>query len=91
MSGAVKFASRLKELRIHLCQKSPSSQGVRDFIEQHYVSLKSGNPKTPILIRECSGVEPKLWARHDKGKETSVSLKDMSASDVLSQISAVAK
>lgn len=38
----------------------------RDFIEQHYVSVKSNNPKVPILIRECSGVEPKLWTRHGK-------------------------
>jgi NADH dehydrogenase (ubiquinone) 1 alpha subcomplex subunit 2 len=66
MSAAIKFGSRLKEVRIHLCQKSPCCQGVRDFIEQHYVSVKSNNPKVPILIRECSGVEPKLWARHGK-------------------------
>ena len=26
---AVKFGKHLKELRIHLCQKSPTSQGVR--------------------------------------------------------------
>ena len=26
---ALRFGSHLKELRIHLCQKSPASQGVR--------------------------------------------------------------
>lgn len=36
----------------------------REFIEKYYVELKSNNPKFPILIRECSGVEPKLWARY---------------------------
>ncbi|XP_030813540.1 NADH dehydrogenase [ubiquinone] 1 alpha subcomplex subunit 2 isoform X1 [Camarhynchus parvulus] len=54
----------LRELRIHLCQHSHSSQGVREFIEQHYVTLKKANPDFPILIRECSGIQPKLWARY---------------------------
>uniref|UniRef100_A0A915PD41 Coiled-coil domain-containing protein 25 n=1 Tax=Meloidogyne floridensis TaxID=298350 RepID=A0A915PD41_9BILA len=33
----------LRELRIHLCQKSPESNGVRQFIENDYVDLKKGN------------------------------------------------
>ena len=35
----------------------------RKFIEQHYVELKQQHPKFPILIRECSGVEPQLYGR----------------------------
>ncbi|KAM5300834.1 NADH dehydrogenase [ubiquinone] 1 alpha subcomplex subunit 2 isoform 2-T2 [Glossophaga mutica] len=54
----------LREIRIHLCQRSPGSQGVRDFIEKRYVELKKANPDLPILIRECSEVQPKLWARY---------------------------
>ena len=38
----------------------------RDFIEQSYVPLKQANPKFPILVRECSGVQPRLWARYGK-------------------------
>lgn len=38
----------------------------RDFIEQHYVTLKKANPELPILIRECSGVQPMLWGRYGK-------------------------
>lgn len=93
----------LRELRIHLCQRSASSRGVRsaqgwagpgrargsspgatrhpradpqgpaappslrrEFIEKHYVTLKKANPNFPILIRECSGIQPKLWARYGK-------------------------
>ncbi|XP_017747227.1 PREDICTED: NADH dehydrogenase [ubiquinone] 1 alpha subcomplex subunit 2 [Rhinopithecus bieti] len=55
----------LREIRIHLCQRSPGSQGVRDFIEKRYVELKKANPDLPILIRECSDVQPKLWARYE--------------------------
>ena len=29
----------------------------------HYKALKAANPKLPVLIRECSGVEPRLTAR----------------------------
>lgn len=36
----------------------------RDFIEKRYVELKKANPDLPILIRECSEVQPKLWARY---------------------------
>lgn len=34
-----------------------------EFIQSHYVKLKQDNPKLPILIRECSGVQPRLWTR----------------------------
>ena len=36
----------------------------RDFIERHYVELKQQNPKFPILIRECSGIEPRIYGRY---------------------------
>ncbi|XP_044751291.1 NADH dehydrogenase [ubiquinone] 1 alpha subcomplex subunit 2 [Coccinella septempunctata] len=86
-----KFASRLRELRIHLCQTGASSKGVREFIEQHYVPLKKANPQFPILIRECSGVKPKVWARYEKGEEQAASLKDLSASEVLTKIQSLSK
>lgn len=84
--AAVKFAKDLKELRLHICQKSAASQGARDFIEKHYVSLKTANPKFPILVRECSGVQPRLYARYEFGRESSVSLANLKAEDVLKQI-----
>ncbi|XP_060526226.1 NADH dehydrogenase [ubiquinone] 1 alpha subcomplex subunit 2 [Cylas formicarius] len=90
MSAAFKFSGALKELRLHLCQSSATSKGVREFIEKYYVELKSNNPRFPILIRECSGVEPKLWARFEHGKEKAILLKDLSSSDVLSQVKSVA-
>uniref|UniRef100_A0A8W4FCV9 NADH dehydrogenase [ubiquinone] 1 alpha subcomplex subunit 2 n=1 Tax=Sus scrofa TaxID=9823 RepID=A0A8W4FCV9_PIG len=65
-SRGIRAKLGLREIRIHLCQRSPGSQGVRDFIEKRYVELKKANPDLPILIRECSDVQPKLWARYDK-------------------------
>ncbi|XP_050724672.1 NADH dehydrogenase [ubiquinone] 1 alpha subcomplex subunit 2-like [Eriocheir sinensis] len=85
--AAIKLGPQLRELRIHLCQRSAASQGVRDFIEQNYVELKKANPKHPILIRECSGVLPKAWARHEMGRETSASLEGLTAPQVAEAIS----
>ncbi|XP_026881903.1 NADH dehydrogenase [ubiquinone] 1 alpha subcomplex subunit 2 [Electrophorus electricus] len=76
------LARNLRELRLHLCQTSAASQGARDFVEKQYVTLKKANPEFPILIRECSGVQPKLWARYAFGKEQSVALDNMSAEQV---------
>uniref|UniRef100_A0A673LYJ3 NADH dehydrogenase [ubiquinone] 1 alpha subcomplex subunit 2 n=1 Tax=Sinocyclocheilus rhinocerous TaxID=307959 RepID=A0A673LYJ3_9TELE len=61
----------------------------RDFIEQHYVTLKTANPEFPILIRECSGVQPVLWARYGFGKEHSVSLDNMNADQVAKALESV--
>ncbi|OCT88368.1 NADH dehydrogenase [ubiquinone] 1 alpha subcomplex subunit 2 [Xenopus laevis] len=85
-----KLSRNLREIRIHLCQKSTGSQGVRDFVEQHYVELKKANPEFPILIRECSGVQPKLWARYDFGKETNVSLNNLNVDQVARALESVA-
>uniref|UniRef100_U5EQ10 NADH dehydrogenase [ubiquinone] 1 alpha subcomplex subunit 2 n=1 Tax=Corethrella appendiculata TaxID=1370023 RepID=U5EQ10_9DIPT len=81
-----KLGSQLKELRIHLCQTGEESKGVRDFITNHYVQLKKENPKLPILIRECSGTQPKLWARFEYGKEKSVPLTNVGAAEISKQI-----
>ncbi|XP_053574575.1 NADH dehydrogenase [ubiquinone] 1 alpha subcomplex subunit 2 [Bombina bombina] len=83
------LSKNLREIRIHLCQKSAGSQGVRDFIEQHYVELKKANPEFPILIRECSGVQPKLWARYDFGIEKNVPLSNLNAEQVAKALETV--
>ncbi|KAJ8337603.1 hypothetical protein SKAU_G00365690 [Synaphobranchus kaupii] len=76
------LAKNLREVRLHLCQTSAASQGARDFVEHHYVTLKKANPDLPILIRECSGVQPKLWGRYDFGKEQSVALNNLNVDQV---------
>jgi NADH dehydrogenase (ubiquinone) 1 alpha subcomplex subunit 2 len=91
MSKLFKFATTVREVRIHLCQKSASSAGVRSFIEKHYVDLKRLNPTTPILIRECSDIEPKLWTRHELGKEKNLSLTNMNDKQVLNALENIAK
>ena len=83
---AIKLGPALREVRLHLCQKSAASKGARDFVEKHYVPLKQNNPKFPILIRECSGIHPKLWARYGFGRESTVDLTGKSADKVYMEI-----
>ena len=91
MSKAFQFGQAVKELRIHLCQTSAASNGVRQFIEKHYVDFKKVNQNTPILIREASNVQPKLWARYEFGKEAHLPLTNMSESQVLGALEKLAK
>ena len=91
MSKGFQFAKTVKELRIHLCHTSEASKGVRDFIAKNYVNIKTANQTTPILIRECSGVQPKLWARYERGKESSLPLTNMNESQVMSALEKLSK
>jgi len=85
------LTKHVRELRLHLCQTSPASLGARTFVEQNYVEVKRNNPDLPILIRECSGVQPRIIARYDYGVEKMLPLNDMSADEVVSSIEALAR
>lgn len=91
MSKVFQFAKSVKELRIHLCQTSEASKGVRSFIENNYAALKKANPATPILVRECSDVQPKVWARYEFGKEKHLPLTSMNEVQVRTALETLAK
>ncbi|KAJ2082649.1 hypothetical protein H4R24_001398 [Coemansia sp. RSA 988] len=76
------FSKSLKELRIHFSQNSPASRGLRDFIIKSYPDLKKANPGLPILIREASGVESRIIARFDQGRERKVVVDNFNVGDV---------
>ncbi|XP_049887914.1 NADH dehydrogenase [ubiquinone] 1 alpha subcomplex subunit 2 [Pectinophora gossypiella] len=88
---SVKLGGALKELRIHLCQTSRQSIGVRQFIQKHYISLKKDNPGFPILIRECCGIQPRIWARYERGVERTAPLTDLKEGDILNVVKQLAK
>ncbi|KAL2892392.1 NADH dehydrogenase [ubiquinone] 1 alpha subcomplex subunit 2 [Bienertia sinuspersici] len=77
MAWRSQLSKNLKELRVLFCQTSPASAEARAFVEKNYADLKTLNPKLPILIRECRGVEPQLWARYDFGVEKGIRLDGM--------------
>ncbi|KAF3320075.1 NADH dehydrogenase [Carex littledalei] len=81
----------IKELRFLFCQTSPASSQTRDFVIKNYADLKTKNPKLPILIRECSGVEPQIWARYDMGVERCVRLDGLTAEQINAKLEEMAK
>uniref|UniRef100_A0A915IZJ2 NADH dehydrogenase [ubiquinone] 1 alpha subcomplex subunit 2 n=1 Tax=Romanomermis culicivorax TaxID=13658 RepID=A0A915IZJ2_ROMCU len=85
--SAIRLGPKLKELRFHMCQTSATSLALRKFIENNYVSIKKVNPNFPILIRECSGIMPKIWARYEFGKEKSFEVGQMSSEDIFKLVS----
>ncbi|KAJ9180500.1 hypothetical protein P3X46_008732 [Hevea brasiliensis] len=91
MAWRGQLSRNLKELRILLCQSSPSSSSARAFVEKNYKDLKTLNPKLPILIREASGIEPQLWARYDMGVERCVRLEGLSEAQIFKALEDLAK
>ncbi|KAF9165155.1 hypothetical protein DFQ27_007351 [Actinomortierella ambigua] len=85
------FPKALKELRVHFCQTSPASSGLRQFITNNYASVKAANPNLPILVREARGIEAKVFARFEKGVEKKIVLDGLSAKEVEQQLSSLAK
>ncbi|VDP08751.1 unnamed protein product [Soboliphyme baturini] len=84
--AVVRFGPHLKELRLHLCNSSASSKGLREFISKYYVDIKKNNPDLPILVRECDGISPKIWARFEYGKEKSMSVADVNSEQIFDMV-----
>ncbi|KAI9100519.1 thioredoxin-like protein [Phlyctochytrium arcticum] len=91
MSWRGPVSKSLKELRVHVCQTSAGSKGARDFIQKQYPALKAANPTLPILIRETSGIEARVFGRYDLGQERKVSLENLSETDVADRIKQLAE
>ncbi|KAG5032069.1 hypothetical protein AAZX31_06G177400 [Glycine max] len=85
------LSKNIKELRFLMCQSSPPSSPARAFVERNYKELKTLNPKLPILIRECSGVEPQLWARYDLGVEKGIKLEGLSEAQIFKALEDLSK
>ncbi|KAG4167824.1 hypothetical protein ERO13_A13G220500v2 [Gossypium hirsutum] len=91
MAWRNQLSRNLKELRILFCQTSPASAPARSFVEKNYKDLKTLNPKLSILIRECRGIEPQMWARYDMGVEKGVRLEGLSEPQILKALEDLAK
>ncbi|KAK7304519.1 hypothetical protein VNO77_42400 [Canavalia gladiata] len=85
------LSKNIKELRFLMCQSSPASSSARTFVEKNYRELKTLNPKLPILIRECNGVEPQLWARYDFGVEKGIKLRGLTETQILKALEDLVK
>ncbi|KAJ7571086.1 hypothetical protein O6H91_01G148300 [Diphasiastrum complanatum] len=91
MSWRGQLSQIVRELRIHFCQTSSSSDATREFILKNYKDLKTLNPGLPILIRECSGIQPRLWARYAYGVERSVPLEGLTEPQITAKLEELSK
>ncbi|CAI6258832.1 unnamed protein product [Periconia digitata] len=91
MASKYGFAKGLKELRFLFCQTSEQSAATRNFLTKSYPTMKKHNPHTPIMIREASGTEPKVFARYDFGKEKVIPLKGLDDKTIEQQVTELVK
>nr|POE79370.1 nadh-ubiquinone oxidoreductase 10.5 kda subunit [Quercus suber] len=91
MSGKYIFAKGLKELRFLHCQTSEHSNAVRSFLTRAYPTMKHHNPHTPIMIREAAGIEPRVYARYEFGRETMADLKGLDDKAIEDKVSGLVK
>jgi len=91
MATKYAFTQGLRELRFHLSNSGQGSDACRSFLRRAYPTMKHHNPSIPILIREASGVEPKVWARYGFGKEKSESLAGLSDKEVEDKVTTLVK
>ena len=88
MASRYAFPKAVKELRFHLCQTTPASQGlryrlqvnwpliIRTFLQRSYPVIKKHNPNVPVLIREAFGVPARVYARYGEKSNAIVLILD---------------
>ncbi|KAL1970203.1 hypothetical protein VTN77DRAFT_5363 [Rasamsonia byssochlamydoides] len=91
MSGKYVFNKSLKELRFLFCQTSPHSEATRTFLNRAYPTMKKNNPYVPILIREASGTEPRIFARYEFGKEKQELLTGLTDKEIEEKVTSLVK
>jgi NADH dehydrogenase (ubiquinone) 1 alpha subcomplex subunit 2 len=48
----------------------------------NYEDIKSKNPETPFIVRECKNAQPTVMARYDYGVERRVYVQNLEEKDV---------
>ncbi|UOH84863.1 hypothetical protein LQV05_001678 [Cryptococcus neoformans] len=89
-SFAKQIPKAVKEIRLHFCQTSAASAGVRQFVQSSYPAVKSANPDLKFLIREASNISPRAFVRFanegpsctERGVESEAQLANLSEPDV---------
>ncbi|MCJ1238108.1 hypothetical protein MMC14_006097 [Varicellaria rhodocarpa] len=91
MSGKYAFVKSLKEVRFLFCQTSEHSAATRSFLTRAYPTMKKNNPHTPIMLREAMGIEPRVFARYELGKEKQESLAGLNDKEIEDRVTGLVK
>ncbi|KAF0852144.1 mitochondrial Complex I (CI) NADH:ubiquinone oxidoreductase subunit B8/NI8M/NDUFA2 [Andalucia godoyi] len=81
------LSKKVLELRILYDPSAASSSAVRGWLSTQYAVLKTLNPSTMILVRESTGVEPKVIVRADH--EQQVLLSGLSESQIDARLKSI--
>ncbi|WWC59862.1 uncharacterized protein I303_102424 [Kwoniella dejecticola CBS 10117] len=84
---AKQIPKAVKEIRLHFCQTSSHSAGIRKFVQSSYPSIKASNPDLKFLVREASEISPRAFVRFERGAESQTQLADLSESQVATELS----
>ncbi|KAI9823469.1 MAG: hypothetical protein M1832_002480 [Thelocarpon impressellum] len=63
----------------------------RSFLTRAYPTMKKANPHTPILIRGALGVGPRVWARHEHGREEVQDLSGLSDKEIEERVAGLVR
>ncbi|KAF4628381.1 hypothetical protein G7Y89_g9775 [Cudoniella acicularis] len=91
MSAKYAFSQTLKEVRFLFCQTGEASGATRSFLTRAYPTMKKNNPQTPIMLREAAGIQPRVYARYEFGKEKSESLAGLSDKQIEEKVTSLVK
>jgi NADH dehydrogenase (ubiquinone) 1 alpha subcomplex subunit 2 len=91
MSAKYAFNKGLKELRFLFCHTSEHSEATRAFLKRAYPTMKKNNPSIPVLMREASGTEPRVFARYEFGKERLERLTGLSDKEIEEKVTTLVK
>jgi len=73
------YQHRPMRLRSSWIRNNTNAITYRSFLTRAYPTMKHHNPHTPIMIREAMGVEPRVFARYEFGREKMLDLRGTSA------------
>ncbi|CAN6248076.1 unnamed protein product, partial [Urochloa humidicola] len=91
MAWTGSLSRSVKEIRFLFCQSSSASAAAREFVRNNYAEIKARNPTVPFLVRECSGIQPQLWARYEMGVERCVDLNGLTEAQIDRKLEELAK
>lgn len=59
----------LHTIGVHISRHTNANDALSSFLTRAYPTMKKNNPYIPIMIREASGTEPRVFARYEFGRE----------------------
>ncbi|KJE96944.1 hypothetical protein CAOG_07188 [Capsaspora owczarzaki ATCC 30864] len=80
--GVGRYIPQLRKLTLHYCRNSPSSIGMREYIDRNVVKLAQDNPAIVIQVLQRKGKHPYIEADFLAGASRTVGARNLTANEV---------